>query len=107
MTTNGFLLTGDKLARLFDLGVRKYQRSLDEDKDMHTITRRFADGGPPFNQIWENLVTVRSMDLNIKVILQIHFHPVNLFSLGLLIERINKTFCRFFQSKNQKFFCCL
>jgi sulfatase maturation enzyme AslB (radical SAM superfamily) len=97
MTTNGFLLTGEKLARLFDLGVRKYQRSLYGDKNMYTITRRFADGGPTFNQIWENLVTARLMDLNIKVILRIHFHPGNLFSLGLFIERINKTFCRFFQ----------
>ncbi len=92
MTTNGFLLTKHRLIRLYNLGVREFQISLDGDGEIHNSTRRCASGDPTFDVIWKNLLAAKSTSLNFNILLRIHFHSENILLLGSLIERINKSF---------------
>jgi uncharacterized protein len=80
------------LFRLYELGVREFQISLDGDGEIHYKTRRFAQGGPIFDVIWKNLLDAKETSLHFNILLRIHFHPENLLFLGSLIEKINNNF---------------
>jgi uncharacterized protein len=92
MTTNGYLLDYKMAAALSEVGVNSYQISLDGPREIHDKTRRRADGKGTFDNIWENLQTIRDSSLPINILLRIHLTPENISSMDLLIDDIKREF---------------
>lgn len=92
MTTNGFQLGTNTFRKLLSKGVKGYQISLDGPKDIHNKTRRRIDGSGSFDQIWKNLLLMRDVDEDFKIMLRIHVTPENYFSIRKLCELIKKEF---------------
>ncbi len=93
MTTNGYTLSKSRVIELADLGVRKYQISLDGAEGDHNKTRLRADGSETFARIWENVrglqAACESGDVqNVNTILRLHLHPQNLPNFTDLLDRI-------------------
>lgn len=94
LTTNGYLLTPDKVRRLHGLKHRTYQITLDGYDETHNRTRRLANGGPTFDRIWKNLLAIRDMDLDVEIMLRIHVSPHNITSLPILLSEIDRELSR-------------
>jgi len=86
MTTNAFLLTETVATKLYILGIRNFQISLDGPKKTHDLTRQRIDKSGSFERIWNNLLDLRNSKLLVSIILRIHITPENYESLFLLIE---------------------
>lgn len=77
MTTNGSLLDQHRFERLLDLGVRRYQISLDGTHDIHDSMRRRLGGGGSFAAIWRNLLAMRNTPREFEVLLRLHVTRYN------------------------------
>jgi len=99
MTTNGYFLDIATASRLSALGITFYQISLDGPADTHNRTRVGADGSGTFAHIWANLESIGASDLDVTVVLRVHFSPDTYRDLCPLIEAINATF-----GKDRRFF---
>jgi uncharacterized protein len=92
MTTNGYGLSLELATQLRQLGMTNYQISLDGYGEMHDASRRRVDGSGTFDRIWSNLLALRQSDLDIEVIVRVHFMPANCAHLDRLIEELNLHF---------------
>jgi uncharacterized protein len=62
MSTNGTLLTADRLKTLVELGVIKYQICLDGFKEVHDVNRPAKNGVSSFEIIYKNLLDAKTMN---------------------------------------------
>ncbi|MCA1702627.1 MAG: radical SAM protein, partial [Actinobacteria bacterium] len=92
ITTNAYTLTLPVCHRLREVGVRQYQVSLDGPREFHDRTRIRAAGGPSFDRIWANLLSVRASPLDVSVVLRIHLSPSNMAALPAFLSTIKSTF---------------
>lgn len=92
MTTNGFLLTEMVATKLYMLGIRDFQISLDGPREVHNQTRLRIDQSGSFDRIWGNLLDLRNSQLLFSIALRIHVTPENYDSLFLLIEELKNHF---------------
>ena len=92
MTTNGYLLDAQAVARLSGLGIRLFQISLDGPQSLHDRTRVRANGGGSFQQIWRNLVAIRDGAAPINVLMRVHLTPDNLPLMREFLVQIRETF---------------
>ena len=92
MTTNGYLLGPDTARWLIDHGVRRFQISLDGDREAHDRTRRRADGCGTFDRIVGNLTTMAESAQRFDAMLRIHYHRENLSAVETLIEVLAERF---------------
>lgn len=92
LTTNGYLLSESTFLELHSIDHRYFQVTLDGTGKTHDLTRRRADGKGTFDQIWGNLVAIKSLDLEFLITLRVHVGPSNLDDLPTLIDMINDTF---------------
>ena len=92
MTTNGYLLNYETANALANVGIRKYQISLDGPREVHNKTRRRADGNGTYDKIWSNLLAIRDSSLPVSILLRIHFSADTFQLLDPLIEDIKKEF---------------
>jgi len=92
MTTNGYFLDFDTTAALVDVGVRKYQISLDGPRDVHNKSRIRADRSGTYDVIWANLLAIRNSSLPVSILLRIHYTVDTLNLLNPLIEDIRRVF---------------
>jgi uncharacterized protein len=88
MTTNGYLLTADKLKELTELNVKFYQVAFDGDKEHHDKTRVRADGKGTFDQIWSNMVAAHETNLPFEITLRIHVSKENAVGVEGFLEKI-------------------
>lgn len=77
MTTNGYLLTLDRLHRLTNLNVRSFQITLDGPPDIHDQTRLMRSGRGSFKVIWDNLLAARASDAKFNIMIRLHIRPSN------------------------------
>lgn len=91
-TTNGSLLTPERLQRLVDSGVNDFQISLDGFGAQHDRTRVAMNGAGTFERIWGNLLAARDSDLGFTVSLRVHMHPDNASALPELVGAIRAEF---------------
>jgi uncharacterized protein len=89
LTTNGYLLTEERLRRLHALKHRNFQITLDGPGDVHDQSRRLANGKGTFEQIWRNLLLIRDLELDFDVTLRVHVSAENHEKLPVLLERID------------------
>jgi uncharacterized protein len=92
MTTNAFGLDRATFARLTELGMTKYQISLDGDEEVHNQTRKLMSGRGTFHKIWGNLLAMRESDAHFLVRMRLHVHKSNLDSVKILLKKINDAF---------------
>ena len=92
MTTNGFFLTPQTAAELFQRGTTEFQISLDGFGATHDQTRVKADGSGTFARIWSNLLTLKESSIEFHVMLRIHVSPHNVKALPVLLEQIDLHF---------------
>ena len=94
MTTNGYLLDGERAATLLDQKVESYRISLDGDREAHDRTRIRANGRGSFDRILKNIEAIVQIDREFRIMLRIHYHRENLESIPGLVERLGRTFGR-------------
>ncbi len=85
ITTNASLLTRWRLDRLLELGVRKYQVSLDGSPESHDAMRQSLGGGGTFQVVWRNLLAMRQSPESFNVLLHLHLTSANLPSIDELL----------------------
>lgn len=93
ITTNGHLLSHDRILELHSLGARNYQISLDGDSEWHNKTRVQINGKGSFDRIWRNILIFNELYKEGKidetsVMLRLHLHPENVHSVKRLVEKI-------------------
>lgn len=95
ITTNGYLLTPDVLAKLVDLNVTSYQISIDGSELQHNKTRLRADGAGTYEKIMENMLAAAKTDLDFQIMLRMHLHEENIEDvLDVLSPIMNENFAR-------------
>ncbi len=92
MTTNGYLLDYETADNLANVGVRRYQISLDGPREIHNKSRLRADRKGTFDRIWANLLAIRNSSLPVSILLRIHFSADTFQLLDPLIEDLKKEF---------------
>jgi len=90
MTTNGYLLTLDRVEELASYNSANFQITLDGDEAEHDRTRRRADGGKSFARIWALLVAMHRSKTTFSVQLRIHVAREKVDSLRTLAHRISR-----------------
>ncbi|MGO4813723.1 radical SAM protein [Cupriavidus sp. 2MCAB6] len=92
LTTNGYLLDMQTVQKLFGLGQRGYQISLDGMGDAHDRTRKLTSGTGTFDRIWTNLKRLRDSELGVSVLLRVHLTPENAQSVKALAVMLREEF---------------
>lgn len=92
MTTNAYRLDLSTAKLLQELGVRHFQVSLDGNEEFHDQTRVQRNGKGSFQQIWTNLLRIKSSSLSIGVLLRIHVTPSNLNAMPDFLRQVRQNF---------------
>lgn len=88
LTTNGFFLNAEMMAKLVAVEQRGFQISLDGDEDQHNITRVAANGSGTFDRIYGNLLELVKTTHNFHITLRLHMTPDNRDSLNALCRKL-------------------
>lgn len=75
MTTNGYLLSGDRVDRCFEARIRRFQITLDGPPETHNRLRVKAGGGDTYEAIVANLRELRSRPDEFHVRLRVNYTP--------------------------------
>ena len=92
MTTNGWFLQRPLFERLLDLGVRRYQVSMDGPQEWHDRTRRRADGRGTFETVWGNLCALKTVNERFDVWVRLHASAENRASLASFVAMCGQEF---------------
>lgn len=92
LTTNGYLLTLEHLAKLVALRQSSFQISLDGYGDGHDRTRQYASGKGTFSRIWANLLAAHESRLDFKITLRLHQTNENEESMSQLVSAVIDNF---------------
>lgn len=91
MSTNGFLLSRERLFELTNLGVDDFQISFDGDKYEHDKLRVLSGGSPTFDQIWKNVLAAHDSFARFNMTLRIHLNQMNSQSARELLSRMSRS----------------
>ena len=86
ITTNGYLMTPERLPGLLDAGIRDFQVTLDGTAETHDRMRMLRSGGGTFQRIFENVVAAARTDDRLRVSLRINFNHTNLAAVPALLR---------------------
>ncbi len=94
MTTNGYFLDFYTASELVKNGVNRFQITFDGNKDIHDKIRvkNNGDGSGTFDKIWQNLINIKNSQLNLTILLRIHYSPDTYFKLDNFIDILNSNF---------------
>lgn len=92
MTTNAWLLDFNTASELRNVGVTEYQITLDGLQADHDSTRRVANGSGSYARIHENLSQLRDSNLDIRVLLRLHYSGRTVASLREFAREVASTF---------------
>ncbi len=92
MTTNGYLLTPEILARLLDWHVHRIQVTVDGLGLDHDRLRILKDGGPSFAVIWNNLRAARQLDRPFNLIIRVNLDPRSADQVQPFIDSLQQEF---------------
>lgn len=92
MTTNGVLLPPEVLIELAEIGCTAFQVTLDGPPAIHDRTRVDRRGNGTFQQIWRNLVGIKTTSADVSIILRIHYTPGTWRRLGPLLRMVRAAF---------------
>ncbi len=88
MTTNGYLVTPERAEKMLNWGIRHYQITVDGTGEDHDQHRPLADGGPTFQRIMDNLISLKGRPDDFRVTLRVNFDHTNARRLNLLFAEL-------------------
>jgi len=91
MTTNGYLVTPERAAKMLEWGIRHYQITVDGTAGDHDQHRPLADGGPTFQVIMNNLIALKENPESFKVTVRVNFDQTNVRRFGPLFEHLHES----------------
>ena len=74
MTTNGFLLSFEKAKTLVDLGVCKFQITIDGIRETHDKLRPHRNEKGTWDTIINNLLAMQNSDLNFEIMIRVNYN---------------------------------
>lgn len=86
MTTNGYLLTTERIQGLINAGLYDFQITLDGPPEVHNRFRPSRNGEGTFDRIFQNIIALARADELVKISLRINFNHNNLEHIPLLLE---------------------
>lgn len=86
MTTNGYLLTGRKAKELLSIGVDDFQITLDGSQQCHDRMRVLRNGGPTFDTIVSNIISLAKLSDQVRITLRVNFNHENIKEVPALLE---------------------
>jgi len=86
ITTNGYLLTRDRVRAMLQWGILAYQITVDGLPDEHNVKRPLKDGRPTFHTIMDNLAGMRQFSEAFDVRLRVNFDRQNICRLRPYFE---------------------
>ena len=89
MTTNGYLLTPERFAKLVSWGVTGYQITLDGPKEHHDAHRPLKEGGSSFNSILSNLLAMHETTFEFGVAVRVNFDRASIEGIPTLLTLLN------------------
>lgn len=92
LTTNAVQLDVDLFRRLLAARQNFFQVTLDGWGDVHDAVRKHANGRGSFDQIWQNLLAMRSVDERFEVVIRIHVRRENIDAMPQLMEELGANF---------------
>ena len=92
LTTNGSLITPSVLNTLARINHRRFQITLDGDRDQHNLTRVKANGSGTFDVIWGALQLIRDHQERFEVTLRIHVSRGSIDGVRRLLPLIQAEF---------------
>ncbi len=90
MTTNGYLLTPDKVDSLFKWRINSFQITLDGVAEDHDCSRPTRDGQGSFATIFENITAMSRRDDEFYVTLRVNFDKKNHARFGEFVDMIQQ-----------------
>ncbi|WP_079525027.1 MULTISPECIES: radical SAM/SPASM domain-containing protein [Halobacillus] len=92
MTTNGFLLNIEKAKKLYDMGVRSYQITVDGTEDYHDQTRVLMGGQKTYSKIMKNLLDIKDSDLDVSIKVRMNFSSFNTENISDFLDELSSNF---------------
>ena len=92
LTTNAYALDKTLAGELVNLHQDFFQITLDGWKDAHDALRRRADGAGTFDVIWNNLVSLKTLQEKFEVCVRVHVRRDNQDNLEILMREYAKEF---------------
>lgn len=92
LSTDGFQLNVDTFKQLLSKEVRSYQIFLDEPIGKYRKTKHRIEGFGSFAQIWHNILSMKAVDDDFKIMIKIPVTLGNYSTLRELCENITKEF---------------
>jgi uncharacterized protein len=87
-TSNGYLLDLELATKLAAVGVWEYQITLDGFPEDHDRTRVMANGDKTYGTIFSNLLALKKSDLDISVLLRLHYGPHNVKRYEVFLDYV-------------------
>lgn len=88
MTTNAVQLSPDLLGSLLDCNQSFFQVTLDGWRSVHDEVRKYADGRGSFDQIWDNILAAKRLDMDFEFVLRIHVRRNNIETLDEFMREL-------------------
>ncbi|ARU62684.1 hypothetical protein CBW65_18155 [Tumebacillus avium] len=89
MTTNGYLLTKERMETLNRFHINRFQITIDGPRDMHDTRRILKGGGPTYDRVLENLKAVRTTDLDFHIRIRCNFDKMSSERASELIHELH------------------
>lgn len=86
MTTNGYLLTPNRISELLDCGIFDFQITVDGPPETHNKLRVLRNGQGTFERIFQNIVQLAQANEKVKISLRVNFNHSNLHQIPILIN---------------------
>lgn len=86
MTTNGYLLNKNMLKKMINVGVTRYQITIDGPSNIHDQKRMLKNGHRTYKKIITNLRQMHNTDLNFEIIIRVNIDGENIDYIPELID---------------------
>lgn len=89
ISTNGYLMTSDKVKEFCSMGIKNIQVTIDGPKEIHDVKRKlFPSNGSTYSVIIENLMTLIRFNGDISISLRVNFDKLNYEHIPRLLDEI-------------------
>ncbi|WP_432774700.1 radical SAM protein [Brevibacillus gelatini] len=92
MTTNGYLLSIDRVREFHSLGVIDYQITIDGSEEFHDKNRVLKGGQGTFRKIMDNLLAIQKSEVNVNVTIRTNFDRINSEVIPDFIDELANSF---------------
>ena len=94
MTTNAYYLCKDNFLKLYNVGIRSFQITLDGTEETHNKLRPLSNGNPTFKTIINNLIDISNLkNLHFNITIRINFnHNSDIDNFIEYVKKINFSF---------------